>query len=80
MRANEVITALKDAGVEPRTFFYPLHRQPCFVHLAAAANYQDKDFEMSNLMYDSGVCLPTFLQITNEEIEYVCNIIKSMTK
>jgi perosamine synthetase len=80
MRANEVITTLKDAGVEPRTFFYPLHRQPCFVHLAAAANYQDKDFEISNLMYDSGVCLPTFLQITNEEIEYVCNIIKSMTK
>ena len=43
-------------------------------------DYLDKDFEMSNLMYDSGICLPTFLQITEEEIEYVCNIIKKVTK
>ena len=79
-RAHEVMSELKAAGVEPRTFFYPLHRQPCFEHLTKAANYQDKDFEMSNLMYDSGICLPTFLQISKEEIEYVCNIIKKVTK
>ena len=73
--ADEVMSTLKENGVEPRTFFYPMHRQPCFNELVAKTNYDSTDFKISNMMYSSGICLPTFLQITDEQIEYICSII-----
>ena len=76
LKSSEVIQTLKEAGVEPRTFFYPLHKQPCFSDLVKQYNYSESDFEMSNKMYDGGICLPTFLQITDEEISYICDVIR----
>jgi perosamine synthetase len=76
--AGEVIDVLKNAGVEPRTFFYPMHMQPCFSDLVDAFNhpYKDSSFPVSIKMYESGICLPTFLQITDEQIDYICDIIR----
>jgi len=74
--AEEVMDKLKENGVEPRTFFYPMHRQPCFSQIVKNAEYSRGDFGVSNRMFDSGICLPTFLQITDQQIEYICNIIK----
>tara|TARA_R100001509_G_scaffold165380_1_gene146761 strand:+ start:18859 stop:19959 length:1101 start_codon:yes stop_codon:yes gene_type:complete len=76
-QASNVMDKLQEHGVEPRTFFYPMHKQPCFSDIVKKANYSEDEFSVSNKMYESGVCLPTFLQITDEEIDYICDIINS---
>ena len=66
---------LKDKGIESRTFFYPLHKQPCFEKL----NYQscdDKYFPNSIYAFNHGICLPVHYKITNEDVIYICDMIK----
>jgi len=51
-------------GVEPRGFFYPLHRQPCFAHLdreqGGGQSLDDAHFPNANDGYARGLCLPVF--------------------
>ena len=63
-------------GVEPRTFFHPLHLQPCFDIWADDERHARKHFEVSEHAYDHGVCLPSFAALTESQIQYVCDIVK----
>jgi len=67
MRANDV---------EPRMFFYPLHLQPAFECWSDDDRYDRKNFPVSEKSYNNGICLPSFVSITDEQIEYVCKTIK----
>lgn len=60
---------LKENNIETRTFFYPLHMQPCFSNLKKSSK---ASFDISITKYKEGVCLPSFVGITNEQILYVC--------
>jgi len=53
--------------VEPRTVFYPIHRQPCYDWLGHA----EDEFPVSNECYQRGMCLPTWIGLTDEMIEHV---------
>ena len=79
-RAHELMKFLQSQEIEPRTFFYPLHRQPAFRYLKENKNYrhslQDKDFPNAVYGYENGICLPSFPTITEEQIRYVCTAIK----
>jgi len=68
---------MREKGVEPRMFFYPLHKQPAFQKWQSDERYADKNFSMSNKAYDHGICLPSFVAITDEQIEYVCEVIRN---
>jgi perosamine synthetase len=65
-------------GIEVRTFFYPLHKQPCFEYLKkdGLQNFNDKFFKNSIYGYDNGVCLPSFVSISEEQLNYVCSVIE----
>ncbi len=67
--AHEVMEKMKADGIESRSVFYPLHKQPCF------SKYQcnDANFENANKCYEMGICLPTWIGLTDEEIDYVSN-------
>jgi perosamine synthetase len=69
---EKLMNLLTENGVETRTFFYPLHNQPCY---NKEENNNDDKFPMSLKMYHEGVCLPSFVGISDEEIKYICNII-----
>lgn len=73
-RAHELMQYLKEHDIEPRTYFYPLHKQPAFSYLKK--KYQDKDFPNSIKAYEQGICLPVFPSIKNTQVLYVCKIIK----
>jgi perosamine synthetase len=78
-RANELMTFLEKHEIEPRTFFYPLHRQPCFAAFIAAqlgAEDEASVFENAIYGYEHGVCLPVFPTLTDEQVEYVCATIR----
>lgn len=72
-RAQELMAFLKQNDIEPRTFFYPLHRQPA---LARFNQNNDADFPNTVFGYENGICLPTFPSLTDEQITYVCDTIK----
>ena len=61
----KVITSLAEKGIETRTFFYPLHKMPV---------YQTDDIlPITDDIASRGINLPSGNQLTNEQIEYVCN-------
>jgi len=65
--------ALNAAGVETRSFFYPMRKQPCFDGL----RHDIRDKYISDYAYDHGICLPTFVSMTEEQLHYVCTTIKN---
>ena len=68
-------------NIETRTFFYPLHMQPCFQPMLKKQKlkFWRKYSKLSNSVdaYNRGVCLPSHAALTKKEIKYVCDVIKS---
>jgi len=54
----------------------PCHLQPCFSHLG----YKKGDFLNSETLADEGLSLPMYPELTSEQINYVCDIIKNYFK
>ncbi len=80
-KAHELMSYLKDNGIEPRTFFYPLHKQPCFKYLQEERHDQSDDYFPNAIFgYEHGVCLPIFPTLKNNQIEYICETIKKFEK
>ena len=65
--AEKCVQYMSEKEIEPRSVFYPLHKQPCYQHLG----YDDGPFEQSIACYEKGICLPTWIGLTEEHIEYV---------
>ena len=58
--------------IQTRRFFYPLHMQPC---------YQNTDFMLNSCpnskeIFDMGLSLPSSVTLSDEEVFYVCKIIR----
>jgi perosamine synthetase len=75
--ASSLMQYMRNNGAEPRMFFYPLHKQPAFEKWADDQRYHTNNFPVSSRSYDNGICLPSFVAITEEQIEYVCETIRS---
>lgn len=69
-------TALQDIlsnqGVETRNFFTPAHKQP-FLDKYNIPN----EFPNSSFIHLHGLYLPSFVEITDEEIQHICELIKT---
>lgn len=75
--ALELMKYMDENEIEVRTFFYPLHLQPCYQHLPGNdENKAGKHFPNSVFAYNNGICLPTFPALKEEEIQYICYTIK----
>lgn len=68
--AHAAMAAMREQGIETRTVFYPLHRQPCF---AGSQPGTDSDFPHSTYAYEHGICLPTFPTIEEAQVDAVCD-------
>lgn len=76
--AHRLMKFMQQKRVEPRTFFYPLHRQPAFTYLKKDSRlaFADKYFPNSIYGYTHGICLPTFPTLTQIQIRYVARVIR----
>ena len=76
--AHELMGFMKENGVEPRSFFYPLHRQPCFKYLTNEnpQHMLDEMFTNAIYAYEHGICLPSYPTMSEEELDFVCRIIE----
>ena len=76
--AKGLMDFMKENDIETRTFFYPLHLQPCFKERWGTDPRHNRDhFPVTQDAYNRGVCLPSFPALTAEEITYVCDAIKT---
>jgi len=79
-RAHELMEFMRTKEVEPRTFFYPIHLQPCYKYLQEDPNYSfpldDESFPNSVFGYENSILLPSFVKLTEDQINYVCDVIE----
>lgn len=72
-RRDELRMRLSEKGVETRTFFTPMHMQPCFRKIGLFVN---DEYPVAEQLSREGLYLPNSVNLTEEQIEYICNIIK----
>ncbi len=70
--AHDLISYLVNNGVGARTLFMPMHSQPCYM--------TNDNFSITEKIYSSGVCLPSAPSLTQNNIEYICELIKKYFK
>ena len=66
---DELRQQLKDAGVETRPLFCPIHKLPMYL--------QDTSLKVSEDLGMRGINLPSWPGLSEEQVEYICDIIRS---
>lgn len=66
---DELRAILADAGVETRTYFFPMHRQP---HLR---RYATDEYPVADDLAARGLYLPLFPGLTEDEVDYIADTI-----
>ena len=61
---------LSQHGVETRPFFHPAHKMPVY------AEYHKQEFPVAEKLAASGINLPSGPALTDDEIKYVCSVVK----
>jgi UDP-N-acetylbacillosamine transaminase len=67
---HKIITALKDANIESRPLWKPMHMQPLF---SDALMVEDGT---SQRLFKQGICLPSGSNMSNADVYRVCGLIK----
>ncbi len=70
---DELMEFLAKHDIETRAFFMPMHMQPTFHERGLFINER---YPISENLSKSGLYLPCSIKISEEQIEYVCNIIQ----
>ena len=70
---DEFLLQLKAAGVDNRPFFYPIHEMPPYASDSGS-------FPVAEDLSRRGLNLPSAVTLTNEEIDSICQIIRSLAK
>ncbi|WNB93906.1 aminotransferase class I/II-fold pyridoxal phosphate-dependent enzyme [Bacillus sp. NEB1478] len=72
---NDLIIALAEENIEARLVWKPLHLQPLFKD--AAYFPHEKNYSVSEKLFNTGICLPSGTNMTKKEQLHVINCIKS---
>lgn len=72
VRPLNVMEALEKENIEARPMWKPMHLQPFF----AKCDYVGGD--VSEKLFENGVCLPSDTKMTDEDLDRVCGIIKGL--
>lgn len=74
VRPLDVMEALEKENIESRPVWKPMHMQPFF------AKYDYVGGDVSEQLFENGVCLPSDTKMTDEDLERIVSIIKSLWK
>jgi len=64
---DELMKSLERGGIETRTFFYPIHKQPYY-----SSRFANENFPVADDLSMRGINLPSGNGLTQEEVSYVC--------
>ena len=68
-----LMAKLKEAGIETRVMFYPIHLQPPYREFA-------RECPVAAELSSKGMYLPSGVNLRKSQVEYICNIIKECRK
>jgi perosamine synthetase len=68
----QVAAALEQAGVQTRSFFYPLHLQP------PLQKYAQGPLPVAEELYTKGICLPVHQGLASSDIDEISEIIRKV--
>jgi len=68
-KREEFMQKLKERNIDSRPYFYPLSSFPMF---------DQKDNRVAYTLYEKGLNLPSYFDITKEQIMYICQVIKEL--
>ena len=74
-----MLSRLSAAGIDARPFFYPLSSLPAYRTTSEAAAARRRNRESYRLS-PWGINLPSALSLTEDEVEYVCETIRSLAE
>jgi len=77
MDRDRVIKFLKEAGVECKPYFTPIHLQPFYRKMFG---YKEGDFPVTEDISDRTIALPFFNNLKEEQIDYVVEKLKEGIK
>lgn len=63
---DNLLIQLKEKGIDGRPFFYPISDMPM---------YKKSNTEVTHQVFRRGFNLPSYFDITKEQVKYICNII-----
>ena len=69
---SRIMEYLRMNGIGTRPFFEPLHTQPVFKNAINTVALENSEF-----IGERGLYLPSFLDITDDEIDHVCEKVSS---
>ncbi|MFS8541922.1 MAG: DegT/DnrJ/EryC1/StrS family aminotransferase, partial [Tissierellales bacterium] len=72
VRPIDIILALEEQNIESRPLWKPMHLQPY---------YKEYDFigsDVSEKLFENGVCLPSDTKMTDEDLQRVVDTIKKL--
>ncbi len=72
VRPIDVMEALEKENIESRPVWKPMHMQPFF------AKYDYVGGDVSEKLFENGMCLPSDTKMTEEDLERICLIIKGL--
>lgn len=77
--AQALMDYLGQCGIQPRSSFYPLHRQPCLKESCrgriSSELFEDAQYPNAIFSWDHGVCLPVHPTLTDNEVDVVCDTV-----
>lgn len=77
IKRNTLQKRLREKGIDTRTFFMPIHKQPALKKIGFKDN---SSYKVSEEISQKGLYLPSGLAITQEQIETVCRTIVEIKK
>ncbi|WP_430535236.1 aminotransferase class I/II-fold pyridoxal phosphate-dependent enzyme [Listeria rocourtiae] len=72
---NDIMEALKEQGIDSRLLWKPMHKQPLFQD---APFYAHETGDVASKLFQTGLCLPSSTQMTQEEQDYVMDAVKTI--
>lgn len=72
VRPLDIMEALEKENIESRPVWKPMHMQPFF------ADYDYVGSDVSEKLFENGVCLPSDTKMTDGDLERICGIIKDL--
>lgn len=72
IRPIQIMEALETENIESRPVWKPMHMQPFF------SEYDYIGGDVSEQLFENGVCLPSDTKMTDEDLNRVCKVIKGL--
>jgi perosamine synthetase len=77
MSRDAFCRALRDRGIDSRTFFYPMSKQPCLQRLSG---FRETPCPVAEELWETGLYLPSTYTLGNDVIEAICETIAEIQR